>query len=326
MRRRHFLAVLGGAAAWRRAATAQPAAGGSRIGLLSPFSPADAAPWQAAFRSGLRDLGWNEGSNISIEYRYADGVSERLPELVAGLLRLKVDVIVAEVTPAALAARQATSAVPIVMAAAGDPVEAGLVGSLARPGGNVTGLSQNVKELAGKRQEMLKLAVPELTDVAVLWNPDDRLSALSWQEVQLPARHLGIRLHSLEARGFDDLDRAFQTAAAARAGALHVMPGPLFVTSQQRIAAFALRHRMASIFHLPEFVRRGGLLAYGPDRSDLFRRAASYVDRILKGARPADLPVEQPNKFELVLNLKTAKALGLAIPPSILAIADEVIE
>jgi putative ABC transport system substrate-binding protein len=208
----------------------------------------------------------------------------------------------------------------------GDPVESGLVGSLARPGGNVTGLSQDVLELVGKRLEMLKAVVPDLTDVAVLWNPDERGSALAWREVQMPGQQLKIRLHSAEARGASDLDKAFAAAQSARAGALYIMPSPLFISGSRQIAEFAAKQRMASIFHLSEFARIGGLLAYGPDRADLFRRAAAYVHKILKGAKPAELPVEQPNKFELVVNLKTANALGITIPQSILAQADEVIE
>jgi ABC-type uncharacterized transport system substrate-binding protein len=236
-----------------------------------------------------------------------------------------VDIIVAAVTPDALAAKHATSTIPIVMASPGDPVASGLVESLARPGGNITGLSQIAPELAGKRLERLNDIVPTLSRVAVLWDPQDRGSALSWHEIQRPARQLGVQLQALEVRRANDLDHAFEEASRARAGALAIMPSPVFVTNLKRLADLAAESRLPSIFHLREFVDAGGLMAYGPDRSDLFRRTATYVDKILKGAQPADLPIEQPMKFELVINLKTAKALGLTIPPSLLFQADEVI-
>ncbi len=307
-------------------ADAQQPAKVPRIGLLSPFSPSDTALWHQAFRQGLRDLGWVEGKNISIEYRYANGRDDRLPDLIADLVRLKVDIIVTSVTNDSLAAKKATRAIPIVMASAGDPVATGLVESLARPGGNITGLSQMNPELIGKRLELLKEIVPKLSRVAVLWNPEDRISALSWKEIQLPARELGVQLHSLEVRSVNDLDKALEDATRTRAGALAIMPNPVFVTNLKRIADFAAKNRLPSIFHLREFVDSGGLVAYGTDRPDLFRRAATFVDKILKGAKPADLPVEQPTKFELVINLKTAKALKLTIPQSLLQRADEVIQ
>jgi putative tryptophan/tyrosine transport system substrate-binding protein len=297
-----------------------------RLGLLSPFSPSDTARWHEAFRQGLRDLGWVEGENISIEYRYAEGRSDRLPALAADLVRLTVDIIVAAVTPDALAAQHATKTIPIVMASPGDPVASGLVESLARPGGNITGLSQIAPELVGKRLELLNDIVPKLSRVAVLWDPQDRGSALSWNEIQRPARQLGVQLHALEVRSANDLDNAFEESTRAPAGALAIMPSPVFVTNVKRLADLAARSRLPSIFHLREFVDAGGLMAYGPDRSDLFRRAATYVDKILKGAKPADLPVEQPMKFELVINLKTAKALGITMPPHLLMLADEVLQ
>jgi len=307
-------------------AEAQQAKKIRRIGLLSPFSPADSALWHQAFRQGLRDLGWIEGKNISIEYRYAEGRSDRLPDLAADLVRLQVDIIVASVAPDALAAKNATRTIPIVMASAGDPVQLGLVDSLARPGGNITGLSQMAYELAGKRLELLKEIVPKLSRVAVLWDPPDRGSTLSWNEIQLPGRQLGVQLHSLEVRSPNDFDKAFEEATRAGADALAIMPSPLFVTNLQRLAALAAKSRLPSIFHLRAFVDAGGLVSYGIDRSDLFRRAATYVDKILKGAKPADLPVEQPMKFELVINLKAAKQIGLTIPPNVLARADKVIK
>ncbi len=297
-----------------------------RIGLLSPFSPSATALWHQAFRQGLRDLGWVEGKNISIEYRYAEGRSDRLPELAADLVRLKVNIIVAAVNTDALAAKNATRTIPIVVASAGDPVAIGLVASLAHPGGNITGLSQISPELAGKRLELLKEIVPKLSRVAVLWNPQGTTSPLSWKEIQLPARELGVQLHSLEVRSSSDFDKAFEDATRARAGALAIMPDPLFAGNLKRIADLAAKSHLPSIFHLTEFVDSGGLVAYGVDRSDQFRRAATYVDKILKGTKPADLPVEQPTKFELVINLKTAKQIGLTIPPNVLARADKVIK
>ncbi len=212
------------------------------------------------------------------------------------------------------------------MASPGDPVAGGLVESLARPGGNVTGLSQIAPEMAGKRLEVLKEIVPKLSRVAVLWNPQGTTSRLSWKELQLPARELGIQLHSAEVRSFSDFARALEDANAARAGALALMPDPLLAANLKEVADLAVNNRLPSIFHLREFTDAGGLVAYGPDRSDMFRRAATYVDKILKGAKPGDLPIEQPTKFELVINLKTAKALGLTIPPSLLLRADQVIE
>ena len=325
MDRRAFLAGLAVLAALPVADAQQPAKI-PRIGLLSSFSPSDAAPWHQAFRQGLRDLGWVEGKNVSIEYRYAEGRHDRLPDLAADLVRLKVDIIVAAVTSDALAAKNATRAIPIVMASPGDPVAVGLVESLARPGGNITGLSQMAAELAGKRLELLKEIVPKLSRVAVLWNPQDRSSTLSWKEIQLSAGELGVQLHSLEVRSSNDFDKAFEDATRARAGALAIMPDPVFVTNLKRIADLAAKSRLPSIFHLRKFADSGGLVAYGVDRSDLFRRAAAYVDKILKGVKPADLPVEQPTKFELVINLKTAKTLGLTIPQSLLLRADRVIE
>jgi putative ABC transport system substrate-binding protein len=312
--------------AWTGAVRAQASAKVRRIGLLSPFSPSDTPLSHQAFRLGLRDLGWVEGKNISIEYRYAEGRSDRLPDLAADLVRLKVDIIVTGFTTDALAAKNATRAIPIVMATDGDPVASGLVESLARPGGNVTGLSQMAPELAGKRLELLKEMVPKLSLVAVLWNPENHGSTLNWKETQLPARQLGVRLHSVEVRSPNDFDQAFADATTARAGAIFILPAPVITPNLKRLAALAAKSRLPSIFQWSEFADAGGLVAYGPDRADMFRRAATYVDKILKGARPGDLPVEQPTKFELVINLKTAKALGIKIPQSILVRADRVIE
>jgi len=321
-----FAAAAWPALAWAGAVRAQAPAKVRRIGLLSPWTPSYTAPWHQAFRLGLRDLGWVEGKNISIEYRYAEGRRDRLPDLAADLVRLKVDVIVASVGTDAVAAQKATKAIPIVMVAGGDPVASGLGESLARPGGNITGLSQMTPELAGKRLELLTEMVPKLSRVAVLWNPQSVGSPLTWKEIQLPARQLGLQLHSLEVRSPDDFDQAFEHATRARAGALFIMGAPLIGTNLKRIVDLAAKSRLPSIFHISEFADLGGLAAYGPDRADLFRRAATFVDKILKGAKPGDLPVEQPTRFELVVNMKTAKALGLTIPQSVLFRADRFIE
>jgi putative ABC transport system substrate-binding protein len=326
-RRREFLiaAAAWPALAWAGAARAQAPAKVRRIGLLSPWTPSVAAPWDQAFRLGLGDLGWVEGKNISIEYRHAEGNIDRFPDLAADLVRFKVEVIVASTGPVALAAQKATRAIPIVVAALGDPFAGGLVESLARPGGNVTGLSQMSAEVVGKRLELLTEMVPKLSRVAVLWNPQGA-GTTTWKELQLAARQLGIQLHSLEVRSPNEFDQAFEDANRARAGALLVLPNPVMGTNLKWIAGLAAKSRLPSIFHVSEFADAGGLATYGPDRADLFRRAATYVDKILKGAKPGDLPVEQPTRFELVINLKTAKAIGITIPQTVLYRADRVIE
>ena len=315
---------------------AQPAENIPRVGLLSLFPRSTVTPWHQTFRLSLGELGWVEGKNINFDYRYADGRRDRLPDLAADLVRLKVAVIVTSADSDTLAAKNATGEVPIVMACPTDPVAMGLIESLARPGRNVTGLSQMVPELTGKRLELLKDLVPGLSRVAVVWNPDARFgtgrrlvlgaSPLSWNEMQRPAREIGLQLHSLEARSLKDLDRVFEDAAKARVGAVLVTPDVLYATNIKRLADMAAHHRLPSIYHLRELADAGGLMTYGTDRPDLYRRAATYVDRILKGSKPTDLPVEQPTKFELVINMKTAKALGLTIPPSLLLRADQVIE
>jgi putative tryptophan/tyrosine transport system substrate-binding protein len=226
----------------------------------------------------------------------------------------------------AFAAKNATQTIPIVIASGSDLVASGFAQSLARPGGNITGLDQIAPELGGKRLELLKEIVPKLSSVVVLWNPRNKTSTLNWNELQDPARQLGLALHSLEVRNADELDKALNVATSARADALAMLPDPVFVANLKRIADFAAKDRLPSIFHLREFADAGGLITYGPDRSDLFRRAAAYIDKILKGAKPADLPIQLPTKFELVVNLKTAKAIGLELPPTLIARADEVIE
>ena len=326
-RRRELLVALGaGALAWARAVRAQAPPAVRRIGLLSGFSPSAYAASYQAFRLGLRDLGWVEGKSISIEYRYAEGRHDRLPDLAADLVRLKVDVIVTTATSDTLAAQKATRAIPIVMVAGGDPVASGLVESLARPGGNVTGLSQMLQALGGKRLELLKEMIPKLSRVAVLWNPQSASATLNWKEHQQPAQQLGIQLQSLEVRSPNELDKAFEAATRARAGALAILPDPVISTNLRQIVDFAAKSRLPSIYQSSEFADAGGLVTYGPDRADLFRRAATYVDKILKGAKPGDLPVEQPTRLELVVNLKTAKALGLTMPPEIMLRATRVIE
>jgi len=325
-RRRMLLAAAWPALAWAGAVRAQAPAKVRRIGLLSLYSPSVTALWHQAFRLGLRDLGWVDGKNINIEYRYAEDRRDRLPDLAADVVRLKVDLIVASSTPEAQAARDATREIPIVMVIPGDPVASGLIESLARPGGNVTGLASMSPQLAGKRLELLKEIVPKLSRVGVLWNPQSEVSKLQWKEIELPARQLGVELHSLEVRSPDEFDKAFENANRARVGALVLFAAPVITTNLKRIADFAAKSRLPSMFQFSYFADAGGLVAYGPDRNDLYRRAATYVDKILKGAKPADLPVEQPTRFELVINLKTAKAIGITIPQSVLFRADRVIE
>ena len=327
--RRDLLILLGAAALAPRVVRAQEKrtpAKIHRIGVLSTFLPSDETRWHHAFRLGLRDLGWVEGKNIGIEYRHAEGKNDRLPALAADLVHRKVDIIFATTLGAALAARNSTSSVPIVVATGGDLVAAGLVERLARPGGNVTGLSQMSQELVGKRLELLTQLVPKLSRVAVLWDSQAASAAQSWKEMQPPARQLGVQLQSLEVRRVEDLAKAFEDATRARAGALFIIQGGVIVTNLERIAGLAKKSRLPSIFYRSEFADAGGLVAYGEDRADMFRRAATYVDKILKGAKPSDLPIDRATKFELVVNMTTAKALGITIPPSVLVRADRVIE
>jgi putative tryptophan/tyrosine transport system substrate-binding protein len=326
--RRTFLSALtGGLLAAPLAAEAQQAAKVPRIGYLA-LNPTANPHLHEAFRQGLRDLGYVEGRNVVIEYRDAEGKPERLPALAAELIALKVDVLVAQPTVAALAAKQATRTLPIVFPVA-EPVTSGLVTSLARPGGNITGLSILTPEMGGKGLELLKQAVPGVSRVAVLWDPGafpERTTKHMRKQLEGAAQALGVRLQFIEARGPDDFDRAFSEMTRARAGALTVLGGSMFVSQRRRLVDLAATNRLPAVYPARESVEAGGLMAYGPSVPDLFRRAATYVDKILKGAKPGDLPVEQPTKFELVINLKTAKALGLTIPPSLLQRADQVIE
>ena len=298
-----------------------------RIGYFSAGSPSGAPHLLEAFRKGLRELGWVEDKNIVIDYRFAEGRSDRLPDLAAELVRLKVDIIVAVPTPAAAAAKNATETIPIVMINVGDPVGLGLIASLARPGGNVTGLSFGVgMETVSKGLELLKETVPKVRRVAILSNPANPSHPLAIREVKVAARSLGLQLQLLEARGPNEFDGAFAAMAKERVGALLVVADSIFILHRTRLADLAARSRLPAAYGVRENVEAGGLMSYGPSVRDLFRRAATFVDKILKGAKPADLPVEQPTKFELVINLKTAKALGLTIPPSVLIRADEVIQ
>ena len=307
------------------AGDAQPLAKFARIGVLT-LAVAPSTPLAEAFRQGLREHGYVEGQNLAFEYRYAEGRADRLPALAAELVRLKVDVIVTESNMAALAAKRATETIPIVMAIAGDPVKAGVVGSLARPGGNVTGLTLMHPELSGKRLQLLKEAVPRIALVAVIWNPTDPAAVDFLRETEVAARSLGLRLHAIEARAPAELDAAFKAVADARPSAFFTLPGGMFQDNQTRILEFAKKNRLPGVFPNRVFVEAGGLISYGPNLAASSRRAAAFVDKLLKGAKPADLPIEQPTKFELVVNLKTARALGLTIPASVLVWADQAIE
>ncbi len=305
---------------------AQPAGKVYRIGYLSS-GPATSNLYREAFQQGLRELGWVEGQNIVTDYRFAEGRLDRLPDLAAELVQLKVDVIVASPTPAAVAAKNATGTVPIVMWGVGDPVGLGLIASLARPGGNVTGLSFSVgMDTFGKGLELLREAVPKVRRVAVLSNPANPAHALAINNVKVAARSLRVQLQLVEARGPNEFDGAFAVMAKERVAAVLVLADSVFVFQRARLADLAARNRLPSMHGNRENVEAGGLMSYGPTNVDALRRAASFVDKIFKGAKPADLPVEQPTKFELVINLKTAKALGLTIPQSLLLRADQVIE
>jgi putative ABC transport system substrate-binding protein len=308
------------------ATEAQQAGKLRRVGVLDVVAAASNEANLGAFRQGLRELGYVEGQNLVIEYRSADGRAERFPDLATELVRLQVDVIVTRGTAAALGARHVTDTIPIVMASSGDPVFAGLVASLARPGGNVTGFHVMAPpRLAGRRLQLLKEAMPRLSRVGVLLDPGDVYSRLMMREIERTAHAMGVQLQSVEAPRPADLERAFEAALLDRVDALITVEGVLTVTELTRIVDFAAMSRLPAIHGLREFVDAGGLMAYGTDLRDLFRRSAAYVHRILEGARPADLPVQPPARFELAINLKTARALGLTIPPSLLRQADHVV-
>ena len=299
-----------------------------RIGYVSSTGdPNTPGPQVEGFRQGLRDIGYIEGRNILVEYRYVEGKLDRAPSLVAELVQLKVDVIVVTLLPAIRAAKQATKTIPIVMVTFQDPVATGLVDSLARPGGNITGLTGLGRELSGKRLELLMEVVPRISRVAILWDTNAPGPIIGFKEYEAAARALNIPLQSLEVRGPNpDLERAFQTAAKGRALALIAINNPVLNRYAKQIADLAIKNRLPSMYEKSDYVETGGLVSYSANDADQFRRAAYYVDRILKGAKPADLPIEQPMKFEFVINLKTAKQLGLTIPPNVLARADKVIK
>jgi putative tryptophan/tyrosine transport system substrate-binding protein len=326
MTRREFILALGGAAAtWPLAAMAQQQAKQPTIGFLGAATPSATSPWTAPLVQRLRELGWIQGRTIGIEFRWAEGRTERFSEIATEFVRLKVDVIVTHSTGPVLAAKQATSDIPIVFANAGDPVGTGLVASLSRPGGNITGLSIQGPDTVGKRIELLREAAPDIRGLAIMANTSNPAVVLEMGEAQATARTLGLEAVPIEVRRPADIAPAFETLKH-RPLALYVIPDPLMFTNRIRINTLALSARLPTLHGLRDFVEAGGLMSYGANFPDLWRRAADFVDKILRGAKPADIPVEQPTKFDLVVNLTTARALGLELPPTLLARADEVIE
>jgi putative tryptophan/tyrosine transport system substrate-binding protein len=324
MKRREFITLLGGAAAWPLAARAQQPGKLPIIGFLGTGTSSVWNPWIGAFEQRLRGLGWSEGRTVAIEYRWGEGRPERFAEIAAEFVRLKVDVIVTGGS-AVPALRQATSVIPIVFAIAGDPVGGGLVSSLSRPGGNVTGFSNQQSDLAGKRLGLFREILPNLRRLAILANAGYAEAALEMGEVEAATRNFGIEVAKLEVRRAEDIAPTFETLQG-EADALYVVVEGLVSTNRTRIITLALGARLPTIFNIREYAQAGGLMSYGPNFPDLFRRTADYVDKILRGAKPGDLPVEQPTKFDFTINLTTAKALGLTIPQSMLLRADEVIE
>jgi putative ABC transport system substrate-binding protein len=323
MQRREFIATVGGAAAWPIAASAQQAGKLPTIGFLGADASAF-GPWTAAFVARLRELGWIDGRTIAIEYRWSEGRTERYAEIAAEFVQLKVDVIVT-VGSAVPTVRQATAAIPIVFAVAIDPVGSGLVASLAKPGGNITGLSLQAANLAGKRLELLRELIPQLRRLAIIFNGGNDQTLLEMNETRGAARTLDLDVAPVEIRRMQDIAPAFE-GLKPQADALYVVVDQLVVANLMRILTFALSTRLPMIFSTRDFVRSGGLMSYGPNYADLFRRAADYVNRILLGAKPGEIPVEQPTRFELVLNLTTARALGLRVPESFLLRVDDIIE
>jgi putative ABC transport system substrate-binding protein len=324
--RREFIKLLGGAAAtWPLAARAQQAGKVYRVGFL--WDRPDVWPHALeAFRSELRELGWIEGQNIAVEYRWAEGRFDRLPDLAKELVQLKVDVIVAPTSIYTGAAKRATGTIPIVFASHADPIGSGHVTSLARPGGNITGFTIMMSETTAKSLELFKEVVPGLAHVAVIWDPATPSHRPGLQAVEVTSRALGLRLQALAVPNATEFDSAFSAMVQEQADGVVVLSTPLFMGGAKRLAELAIKHKLPTMFGPREHVEAGGMLSYSPDRADLYRRAATYVDKILKGAKPAELPVQQPTKFEFVINLKTANTLGIAIPPTLLARADEVIE
>jgi putative ABC transport system substrate-binding protein len=327
MKRREFISLVGAAAAWPLAARAQQVGKTPQIGYLGVSSPSLEPHYVEAFRQKLRELGHVEGKNIAIEYRWAEGQDDRLPNLTSELVRLKPDVIVTTGTPGAVAAMQATKTIPIVMASSADPVGSGLVASLARPGGNVTGFTILGPELEGKRLELLKQAVPGLSRLAVLWNPSNPGIVSYFETVKNAGRVLQISLGPVvEIRRSDELDSAFTAIASARPHALVVIADRFLLSHRKQIVEFAAVKRLPTMYRYREYVDAGGLMSYAPSNIELFLGTAIYVDKILKGAKPGDLPIQEPTKFELVINLKTAKALGLDMPLHLQQLANEMIE
>jgi putative ABC transport system substrate-binding protein len=325
VKRREFIVAMGGAAAWPLTARAQQQPKMPTIGFLGANAATAMAQWTAAFVQRLHELGWIEDRTVSIEYRWAEGRSDRYAEIAAEFVRLKVNVIFTAGNEAAIAVKQETSVIPIVFAVAGDPVGTGLVASLSRPGGNITGLSIQQTDLVGKRLEILREVIPGLSRFAVMANINSQNSVKEMREVQAMARTLGSEVSTLEIRRAEDIALAFESLKGL-GNALYVCGDPLLNTNRVRINTLALAARVPTIYGFREFVEAGGLMSYGPNFPDLFRRATDYVDRILRGAKPADLPVQQPTKFDFVINLTTTKALGLTMPPTLLATADVVIE
>jgi putative ABC transport system substrate-binding protein len=326
MRRREFIGLIGGAAvAWPFSVHAQQAAKRPTIGFLGPNTLSIDNQRVSAFVHRLRELGWSEGSNVAIEYRWGEGRKERFAEIANEFVQLKVDIIVTSGTIPVVAAKHATSTIPIVFAAVGDPVGNGLVASLARPGGNVTGLSNQATDLVGKRLDLLREVVPGLRRLAIIANSDSPAAEVEKREAEMMARMVGLQVVISEIRGPEDIAPGFK-AIEGRADAVYVCNDPLVTTNRARIAALASGMRLPAMYNVREFVEASGLMSYGPNFLDLYRRAAEFVDKILRGAKPGDIPVEQPTKFEMLINLKAAKALGLVIPPALLSRADEVIE
>ena len=330
MKRREFITLLGGAVTWPLAARAQQAAV-ARIGvmLIARLESPEGRANLDAFRRGLAELGYIEGRNIIVEPRGADGQINRFPALASELVNLKVDVIVAGGTPGSRAAKQATATIPVVATAMGDPVQDGLVASLARPGGNITGTAFLGPELVPKRLALFKELLPAMSRVAVLWHPDafsEKTTNEMFKGMEEAATALGVQPQFVQARSPSELERAFSDMAATHAEGLFEFPSPMFFSERSRLVDLAALHRLPAMYNAREFVQLGGLIAYGTSISDLYRRAATYVDKILKGAKPSELPVEQPTKFELYVNVKTAKSLGLTVPPGLIIAADEVIE
>lgn len=325
MKRREFITLLGGAATWSLAAHAQQRAK-PRVGFMGNSTEVLEANLVGPFRERLRELGYQDGRNIAVEYRWAEGKYERFPALVAELLAAKVDVIVTAGTPAAMAVKNATTAVPVVMVAVGDPVGTGLVPSLARPGGNLTGLSSIAPDLEGKRLELLREVVPKLAHVGVFFNPANLFHTVSMRNAGKAAEALGIKLLPLKVRTSQDLDDAFTAILKEKPDALLVLADRVYLHERKRMMDFALQHRLPNVNAHKEMIEAGGLMSYGPSYENMHRRAADYVDKILKGAKPGELPIEQPTKFDLKVNFKAAKALGIVVPPTLLTRADEVIE